>query len=179
LCSTRRLTSEGFAGKARELDDQRSGEIPRWRERWAHLQNETLRDHGHESRVDHRTLEEQGLDREPGHHQGPALTAVERRRERTDVVERWREEGRAEAQSRLERAAQLGRIEREAARLHQSILDLSGDIAAAKRDRVRLETLEAWKQHRANDEAARRAERARSVEHDTGKSRGGRDIDLT
>jgi MobA/MobL family len=135
LCSTRRLTPAGFADKTRELDDQRSGEIARWRERWAELQNEYLRSHGHEARVDHRTLEAQGLEREPTHHKGPAVTAMERRGLRTEVGERLTFEQERAITARLERAAELARIERERAELTRSILDLSGDLAAAKRER--------------------------------------------
>lgn len=184
LCSTRRLTAEGFMDKTRELDDQRSGEIPRWRERWADLQNHWLKAHEHLARVDHRTLEEQGLDREPGHHRGPAIAALERRWERSEVAEHWREEDRAEAQARLERAAELGRLEREAAQLNLFILDLSGDIAAARLERdtkvaresakqTRLQAVEWWKQQRAEQEHIRSAER------DHGKSPDGPDDGLT
>lgn len=42
------------------------------RERWAELTNETLERCGRHERVDHRSYERQGLDREPGRHYGPA-----------------------------------------------------------------------------------------------------------
>ena len=41
----------------------------------------------------------------------------------------------AAAQQRLERAAELGKIERERAQVEQSILDLSGDVGSARRGR--------------------------------------------
>lgn len=48
----------------------------------ANLQNQALAEHGHDSRVDHRSLREQGLKRRPERHLGPArvrdLTADER-----------------------------------------------------------------------------------------------------
>lgn len=48
----------------------------------ADLQNQALAEHGHDSRVDHRSLREQGLQRRPERHLGPArvreLTADER-----------------------------------------------------------------------------------------------------
>jgi hypothetical protein len=40
------------------------------RERWADLQNAALKEAGHEVRVDHRSLEAQGIDREPQRHAG-------------------------------------------------------------------------------------------------------------
>ena len=79
LLTTRRLTAAGFAEKTRELDDLKSGEIGRWRERFAQLQNERLRDAGIYARVDHRSLETQGIDREATTHLGPVATAMERR----------------------------------------------------------------------------------------------------
>ena len=137
LCSTRRLTPSGFEAKTRELDDLKTGpdEVTRWRARWAELQNELLAEHGHAARVDHRSLEAQGLDREPTRHKGPAITALERRGLEAHVGRRLSEEQRLEAQARLERAAERGRLEREGRELKASIIDVSGDIAAAKRER--------------------------------------------
>jgi len=42
------------------------------RQRWAALTNEKLEQRGRDERVDHRSYERQGIDREPGHHYGPA-----------------------------------------------------------------------------------------------------------
>ena len=42
------------------------------RERWAELTNHILEARGREERVDHRSYERQGVDREPGEHYGPA-----------------------------------------------------------------------------------------------------------
>lgn len=81
LLSTRRLTAEGFTEKTRELDDKKLGSlhVKHWRERFAFLQNLHLAAAGHDVRVDHRTLEAQGIDRAPTVHLGPAATAIERR----------------------------------------------------------------------------------------------------
>ena len=79
LLSTRRLTTAGFAAKTRELDDLKTGEIGRWRERFAAMQNAYLLHHGHAAQVDHRSLEAQAIDREPTIHLGPTATALERR----------------------------------------------------------------------------------------------------
>ena len=81
LLSTRRLTAEGFTEKTRELDDKKLGSVhvKHWRERFAFLQNLHLAAAGHEARVDHRTLEAQGIEREATVHLGPAATAIERR----------------------------------------------------------------------------------------------------
>ena len=79
LLTTRRLTAAGFTEKTRELDDLKSGEIGRWRERFAEVQNARLREAGVETRVDPRSLEAQAIDREATIHLGPAATALERR----------------------------------------------------------------------------------------------------
>jgi hypothetical protein len=42
------------------------------RERWAELTNQMLQARGREERVDHRSCQRQGVDREPGEHYGPA-----------------------------------------------------------------------------------------------------------
>jgi ATP-dependent exoDNAse (exonuclease V) alpha subunit len=137
LCTTRRLTAEGFKDKTRELDDAKTGEVAYWRERWAALTNERLKERGLAIRIDHRTLDAQGLERVPTVHKGPLLTALERRGIPARVLRRLEEERALEVQARLERAAELGRLERERAALDQSILVLSTDIAAARRERDR------------------------------------------
>ena len=82
LVTTRQLGPEGMGAKTRELDQKQSGEVERWRERWAELQNHSLELSGVAERVDHRSFKRQGLEREPEFKQGPAVTAMERRAER-------------------------------------------------------------------------------------------------
>ena len=62
LCSTRRLTPEGFKDKTRELDDQKSGEVANWRQRWADVSNRHLENAGRQERIDHRSLSAQRAD---------------------------------------------------------------------------------------------------------------------
>ena len=179
LASTRRLNAGGFHAKTRELDDLRTGpeEVTRWRKRWADLQNEALAERGHTQRVDHRTLEAQGIDREPTRHRGPAVTAMERRGVRTEVEYRLNETQRLEIQARLERAVELGRLEREAQYMTHSILELDTDVSAARRARtahgneqtaeqVRAEAKEAWARWRAEQELVRHKEPDRENEND-------------
>ncbi len=99
LLTTRRLTATGFTEKTRELDDLKSGEIGRWRARFAEVQNARLREAGVEARVDHRSLEAQAIDREATIHLGPAATALERR----GVPTRLGESNRAVQASNAER----------------------------------------------------------------------------
>ncbi len=99
LLTTRRLTAAGFGAKTRELDDLKTGEIGRWRARFAEVQNARLREAGVEARVDHRSLEAQEIDREATIHLGPTATALERR----GVPTRLGESNRAVQASHAER----------------------------------------------------------------------------
>ena len=144
--------------------------MTRWRARWAELQNELLAAHGYNERVDHRSLEAQGLDRVPTHHKGPAITALERRGVETRVGWRFREERRREVAARLEHALELGRLEREARALDQSIVALDTDIAAALRaregagssvERARERARKAWKDWRSEPDRVKNRGRDR------------------
>ena len=58
------------------------------RPRWAELANAALERAGRSERIDHRTLEAQGIARAPTTHDGPARTAIKRRlRAASDAVE--------------------------------------------------------------------------------------------
>jgi ATP-dependent exoDNAse (exonuclease V) alpha subunit len=143
LTTTRVLTPTGLAAKTtielKDADRAKQGlppakvELTAIRARWAELTNEHLAAKGSAARVDHRSLEAQGVERAPTTHVGPAVTALERRGIRTEVGYRLQ----AEATARLERAAELGRLERDSRDVGQQILVLSTDVAAALRERVR------------------------------------------
>jgi hypothetical protein len=83
---------------------------------WAQFTNERLRERGLQARIDHRTLEAQGIERTPTLHKGPLLAALEQ------VARRLDQERAQDVQARLERAAELGRLEREQAATRESIL---------------------------------------------------------
>jgi ATP-dependent exoDNAse (exonuclease V) alpha subunit len=151
LTTTRVVEPAGLGAKTQiELKDAdraklglgpAKAEITQIRERWATLANEHLARHGSAERIDHRSLEAQGIDREPTIHLGHAVIGMQRRGMQTDVGRRIE----VEVRERLERAAELGRIEREARVLDASMISLSTDISAALavRDRpaVRRPTL--------------------------------------
>lgn len=82
MLTTRRLEPEGFTKKTRELDERKSGEVVYWREQWAKTANEHLREYGIE--IDHRSLKDQGLEREPTIKMGVAASALERKGIKTD-----------------------------------------------------------------------------------------------
>lgn len=169
LTTTRRIEATGLGAKTSiewaDTDRAKQGlgpakdEVAAIRERWAVLSNDKLQTLGHESRIDHRSLEARGEDRRPGQHLGPSVTAIERRGDHSEVGWRVREE----ATERLRLAAELGRIERERKAIERLILDLSNDVAAARQDRDAGLTLQydleserragrdAWLEWRANN----------------------------
>jgi hypothetical protein len=93
------------------------------RERWAKVQNLHLEQQGHEARVDHRSLKDQGIERTPEPHFGPGR--IQRMTAMQDV----------ELAAVLERRAAEGEKERAAAELGKSIIDLAGDLKAAIAER--------------------------------------------
>ena len=110
-------------------------EIEAIRACWTGLQNEKFRELGLPFRVDHRSLAAQGIEREPTTHLGPAVASMERRGMATEVGRRLEREALEAAQRRLEKAAELGKVEREGRELSVSIIDVSGNLEAAKRER--------------------------------------------
>jgi hypothetical protein len=88
MLTTRRITPNGFAEKTRELDEKKSGEVVYWREQWANHSNRALERSGSQSRIDHRSLKDQGIDREPTIKMGYGAVALEfddKRTERGDI----------------------------------------------------------------------------------------------
>lgn len=88
LTSTRRLTGKGFGAKAREWGDLKSGKAlsKDIRARIAATINEALKAEGKAAavHVEHRTFKERGSSKTPTLHQGPAKTAILRKRQRGD-----------------------------------------------------------------------------------------------
>jgi len=73
--------AKGGAKKTKELHPREW--LLQCRELWAERANLALQRAGHEARIDHRTLEAQGIHRAPSIHHGPSVAAVERRGIRT------------------------------------------------------------------------------------------------
>jgi len=193
LLTTRRLGADGLTEKTRELDDLKTGEVQYWRARYAELQNEHLQAAGIAARVDHRTLEAQGIDREPTKHLGPTATAIERK---TGQPSRKRQDWEAAVIERLMAAKAAGELERRRKSAERSIINLTGDIEQAKalrrdinvgRERVReayktrklLKWHEEYKrqqaeaaQERQRQEAARIRELQQQRQSDRGSEHG-------
>lgn len=101
----------------------------RFRERWADMQNEALERAGIEARVDHRSLADQGIEREPTVHLGPAAAGYTRRTGQRSRIEREQAE---RATERL-RQAQIAGAELRQAR--QNVIDLETALNAALAER--------------------------------------------
>jgi hypothetical protein len=114
LTSTREINTTGFGAKTglEVSDTQRMyrglppfyEEFIATRERWASLANSALRAAEVESRVDHRSFADQGLDREPRPYLPRAVYEMERRGERNELAEHMRSEYEARLRARVERA---------------------------------------------------------------------------
>lgn len=80
----KRAAKDPAKGGAKKTNELRPREwLLHCRELWAERANHALRLAGHEARIDHRTLEAQGIDRVPTTHLGPSVAALERQGTRT------------------------------------------------------------------------------------------------
>lgn len=84
MLTTRKIDENGFTNKTRELDQKQSGEVVYWRKQWAKAVNAHLRACGINKVVDHRSLKEQGLERQPTIKLGVNAAALERKGIETD-----------------------------------------------------------------------------------------------
>lgn len=69
MLTLRKVTKNGFGLKDREWNQKAL--LEHWREAWANTCNKHLALHGHDIRIDHRTLEAQGIELEPQAKIGP------------------------------------------------------------------------------------------------------------
>ena len=94
MLTMRRINSDGFGPK--ERDWNKTELVEAWRSRWAALCNTALENAGVDARIDHRTLEAQGIMREPTVHLGKEAFYAERsgeiieseRKQQPSMVER-------------------------------------------------------------------------------------------
>ena len=119
----------GGARKSRELKPR--AWLDEARAAWAEQTNLALERGGHEVRVDHRTLEEQGITRAPGLHLGPAVSAMEARGIETDRGNEARAVARADAALRRAYAA----LDAEQARELDSHQEAEYERARAEQER--------------------------------------------
>ena len=86
LFTTREMTPEGLGRKTRILDDRKTGpkEVIKLRKLAADIINEHLAGANADIRVDHRSFDARGIEKEPTTHLGPAASEMERRGEPTE-----------------------------------------------------------------------------------------------
>ncbi|TWB09324.1 MobA/MobL family protein [Nitrospirillum amazonense] len=138
LLTMRELTGEGFGKKVRAWND--TEQLEQWRADWAEVVNRHLERHGHHARVDHRSLADQGIDREPEPKQGPVATEMER-------------QGRESHAGNDRRAVQARNAER--AELDAELMVLSAeiiDLEQQRADRARQEPMPVPAQGAAGEE---------------------------
>jgi ATP-dependent exoDNAse (exonuclease V) alpha subunit len=115
LATTREVTPTGLGAKTtlewNDTNRRRIGlgpavsELLHVRERWAAAANTALEREHLDARVDHRTLQAQGIEREPRPHIPRAAFEMERHGYHSVVAERIRAEYQARLEARLQRAA--------------------------------------------------------------------------
>ena len=155
MLTTREVTGKGFGKKNREWNDK--AHLKSWRESWAFACNEQLQAKGLDTRIDHRTLEAQGINREPTKHIGVAAKHMERRglqhnraKQNRDIVTRnenkrrlateqrqrekdRQERARMEEQERPQNIAQrMHQIKKDYISLDKEIRSLQGATAKAR-----------------------------------------------
>ena len=89
LLTMRVITADGFGNKQREWNDRK--DFKQWRKAWADFANAALERGGFAERIDHRSLVEQGLDREPTIHVGPSGKQIEHRGKNSDRAQKNRD----------------------------------------------------------------------------------------
>ena len=136
--------------------------VDRERVRWAHLANSALERAGHAERIDHRTLEAQGIERKPSIHLGPAASGIERRGKVSEKTEHHQErQAKAAsevaaliANSQARAAAALKAAEQATMDAFQQIQIQINALAAEQAQAAAIKEAEKQAAHQAQREAA-------------------------
>jgi ATP-dependent exoDNAse (exonuclease V) alpha subunit len=188
LLTTREVSAKGLGAKAgldmSGVERVRLG-LPNLREeftairaRWATITNEALKEANIEARVDHRSLAEQGIDREARPHIPFAAFKIERAGQYSEVAASIRADYNARVQARLERAAAREAptadaavrepTAREAIAPEPTIAQPSGHQPSRSLEDIRREARENWLRMRAEQREKPQAvasESRRSADH--------------
>lgn len=168
LITTRQLTAQGLGEKTdleREDKALRAQGRPSGREQiealradWATRCNTALERAGHQERVSHKSLEAQGIDREPTSHLGPVATAMERRGIQTDRGDLNRAKT---VQGQQAERQELVSLERQQQGIQAARQRFHKEVAARAVAKAEAEEKERQrKQQEAERERKRQAERA-------------------
>jgi ATP-dependent exoDNAse (exonuclease V) alpha subunit len=153
LATTREVTLSGLGAKTTlEMNDGNRrqlglepaiNELLHARARWATVTNEAMQEARLAARIDHRSLDTQGIDREPRPQIPRAAFEMERQGYRSVVADRMREEYQARVQARLERVA--GReapIPAESATVESTAAERTGAEAKVGASPIKRQSLE-------------------------------------
>jgi hypothetical protein len=165
----------GHAKSDRFTSRQGPEEVQALRARWAEVQNAALARAGIEARVDHRSLEAQGIEREPMQHRGPAVSGIEARGDVADVSVRREAERAERAQAREAMVAEVRVVTRQEMAADRVAVrerrELAQEVTGPEREVV-LPLVEADRREqlgRAQAAAERRVERRQSLGGRLGK----------
>lgn len=144
LISLRTLTAQGFSpDKARLNHREITEQVTQWREGWARTANRHLERHGHEARIDHRSLKAQGIEREATQHLGPTATQMERKGKASE---------RGEQNRQIERRSQP---RQNLKALHRELSQVRGEIEseqlAVRLADIQRPTVGLWQATRARE----------------------------
>ena len=147
LITTRTLTPEGFNPQKPRFDHKAITEqANRWREGWAKTANRHLERYGHEARIDHRSLEAQGLEREASQHLGPTATRMERDGKASDRGEENRQ-----GERRRQNRAHLRALHNALAHTTQEIEAEESRLLAVRLTEIERPTVGLWKATRGRE----------------------------
>ena len=141
MLTLRELTSDGGFSNKKNRDWNTPEQLTDWRESWADHQNAVFKELGIDARVDHRSLADQDVDREPTQHLGPVANDMEKKGKGSRIGD----ENRERQQRNAERAA-----------LAQQAAEVSKQLAAEtarQNERINAEKA-ALQSHLKDDEIA-------------------------
>ena len=115
MLTMRSVDEDGFGKKRREWNKRQA--LERQRKAWEEYANRALERAGLETRIDHRTLKEQGLEREPQIHLGAKVLEMEARGVQTRVGDESR---------------RISKVNRDIERKQKRCEEVQADIAAEK-----------------------------------------------
>ena len=127
------------------------------RQEWSLQANRVLERAGHEARIDHRSLKEQGIDREPTQHLGPTAAAMERKGIQTD---RGREVAQGDQGDQSQAREELAKLKEQKSGIDNGISQARERFEAEKERRQQEQERQSLERERREQERqARLAER--------------------
>lgn len=138
-----KLKSGAYKSRKVETTDWNKKEtLEKWRENWANVSNKHLEKAGYKERIDHRSYEQQGIEKAPSKHIGVKATAMEKRGIETD----------------------RGNINREIDRQNEQLKEISKKIEEYKKELLEIQEREKAEEQRKLEDRRKTEERKRLEE---------------